>query len=263
MQSNSLNLAGFSERGCYNQIMADLDKRLARDVVVISNHLIQNLGLDKDDFEISATTELIIEPEVVSEAIRQDYLTGANAIIVNPIQFHASSLRKTNSLERATELAKTVCKCFSPFKIAHPLISVKQTSLPLDEASKTSLLEISNDYKFIGELFNTLPIDGFYMEGFTNPVQLKCALIGLRKSTDKTILIDNSARILESDFNEYDYYPCSSHVSVLDFAQLKKTDTILGAGEKSVSTGNQFIAVKNGKPAQTAGLVALLQGISL
>lgn len=243
--------------------MTDLDKRLNRDVVVISNHLTQNLVFDAETYEKDAACALIIEPEVVTEALRQDLQTGAAAVIVNPIQFHASSLRETTHLADAEILAKNTCTTYECFKIAHPLISVKQTNLPLDCSSKNSLLEVSNDYKFIGQIFDNLPIDGFYLENFTDFAHLKCALVGLRKATSKTILVDTSALSLTDDFTEYDYSPCSTNVKTLDFAKLQNTDALLAEGEKSVAKGCQFLTVKSGKPAQTAGLVALLQGIPL
>lgn len=243
--------------------MTDLDKRLNRDVVVISNHLTQNLVFDATTYEKDAACALIIEPEIITEALRQDYQTGAAAIIVNPIQFHASSLRLTSHLADAEILAKNTCKTYECFKIAHPLISVKQTDLPLDCSSKNSLLEVSNDYKFIAHLFDNLPIDGFYLESFTDFAHLKCALVGLRKATSKTILVDTSALTLTDDFTEYDYSPCSTNVKTLDFSKIQNTDALLAEGEKSVANGYQFLTVKSGKPAQTAGLVALLQGIPL
>lgn len=244
-------------------IMTDLDKRLNRDVVVISYHLTQNLVFDTETYEIDAACALIIEPEVITEALRQDVQTGAAAIIVNPIQFHASSLRQTTHLEDAEILAKNTCKTFECFKIAHPLISVKQTNLPLDCSSKNSLLEVSNDYKFIAQLFNNLQIDGFYLENFTDYAHLKCALVGLRKATSKTILVDASGISLTDDFTEYDYSPCSTSAKTLDYALLQNIDALLAEGEKTIAKGYQFIRVKSGKPAQTAGLVALLQGIPL
>lgn len=243
--------------------MTDLDKRLNRDVVVISNHLTQNLVFDATTYEKDAACALIIEPEVITEALRQDFQTGAAAIIINPIQFHASSLRQTTHLADAEILAKNTCTTFECFKIAHPLMSIKQSNLPFDASNKYSLIEVSNDYKFIGQLFDKLPVDGFYLENFTNFAHLKCALMSLRKATSKTILVDTSALSLTDDFTEYDYSPCSTNVKTLDYALLQSTDALLAEGEKSVSKGYQFLTVRSGKPAHTAGLVALLQGITL
>lgn len=243
--------------------MTDLDKRLNRDVVVISNHLSQNLVFDATTYEKDAACALIIEPEVISEALRQDVQTGAAAVIVNAIQFHESSLRQASHLLDAELLAKNTCKTYECFKIAHPLVSVKQSNLPLDASNKYSLIEVSNDYKFIGQLFDKLPVDGFYLDGFDDFGHLKCALVGLRKATNKTILLDTSSIALGEDFTEYDYSPCSGNIKTLDFAKRQSTDSLLAEGEKSIAQGVQFLTVMQGKPAQTAGLTALLQGIPL
>lgn len=248
---------------CYNFFVTDLDKRLNRDVVVISSHLSENLVFDAVTYEKDAACALIIEPEVISEALRQDVQTGAAAVIVNAIQYHESSLRQTSHLLDAELLAKNTCKTYECFKIAHPLVSVKQSNLPLDASNKYSLIEVSNDYKFIGQLFDKLPVDGFCLESFNSFAHLKCALVGLRKATNKTILVDISNIALGDDFTEYDYSPCSTNIKTLDFAKLQSTDALLAEGEKSIAQGVQFLTVKQGKPAQTAGLVALLQGIPL
>ena len=255
-----------------NEAMADLNLRLGLDVLTIAENarnILLQAGLDVD---ADANVTLAIEPEVVENAIAEDLRTGAQCVVTNVINFNPSALRKMKALDEAETLAKKSAAMTQNKQVQHPLVRIFPSELPLDPTSKQSLNEHADEYKFVAKLFNKLPIDGFLLHGFENETEIKCALIGIRKVSDKTIIYDK--RILESSddlkndtknlescsIEDSDYSPASSKIAVFDYDQIPHIDALLDTATSEAESGTQFLLVKNASPSKTAAVCALTSG---
>lgn len=136
------------------------------------------------------------------------------------------------------------------------MIQIYPSKLPLDISSKSSLNEHCDQYKFVASLFNSLKIDGFLCAGFTIEEELKCALTGIRKVSDKTIVFDKSA-FNNSEILDADFAPSSSKYYCFDYSKMNSIDELLDEAISKVNFGVQFLNVRSASPSKTAALFAL------
>lgn len=239
--------------------MADLDFRLNRDVLTIAESArcaLLSAGLDLD---ADGALTLNIEPEVVQDAIIADINTGAQCVVTNVIDFCPSALRKMNALKEAEHLSNISIEMTQNMRVQHPLVRVFPSKLPLDYNNKNSLNEHCDEYKFIAKLFAGKPVDGYLLHGFTNETELKCALVGLRKVSAKTLIFDKS-NFRESEIIAADYQPASSKIAIFDYEKMAHIDELLDTAIQKAETGAQFLLVNNANPSKTAAICALTKG---
>ena len=252
--------------------MADLNLRLGLDVLTIAENardILLQSGLDVDS---DANLTFAVEPEVIENSIAEDLRTGAQCVVTNVINFNPSALRKMKALEEAETLAKKSVAMTQNKHVQHPLVRIFPSELPLDPTSKQSLNEHADEYKFVAKLFDKLPVDGFLLHGFKKETELKCALIGLRKGSDKTIIYDkrifkssnidkNNIKIFgSSEIVDSDFSPASSKIAVIDYEQVPHIDALLDAATSEAENGTQFLLIKNASPSKTAAVCALTSG---
>lgn len=242
--------------------MADLFLRLDQDVLTVAENARSALISAGLDIDAEGAVTLNIEPEVVEAEIRNDIATGAQCVVANVFSFCPSALRKMRALNEAENLAKLTMKAFENAHVQHPLIRVFPSELPLDPTSKASLNEHCEEYKYVSNLFENFDVDGFLLHGFENETELKCAMIGLRKASNKTIVYDKS-QFEGTDIIDEDYEPASSKVAVIDYAGLDHIDHLLDIATEKANTGAQFLLVTNGNPSKTAAVCALTKGLQV
>lgn len=242
--------------------MADLHLRLGRDVLTIADSAKNYLMSQGFDPKKDGAPALFVEPEIFEEALRLDASSGAQCVVLNTFSFAPLDLRTSNSLEKAVQLAQKTCSLAKNFKIQHPFIKVEPCGLPLDEQNKTSLNEHCEQYKFIAHLFDDSLIDGFLVSGFENLTELKCALIGLRKATDKTIVFDVSQ--IEGQFPLVeDFAPASVIKETIDAHKSEHIDAILERAEKIAQSGQQFLYIEGAKASTISAIAAVTSGLYL
>ena len=61
------------------------------------------------------------------------------------------------------------------------LVEIGPCGLPLDPSSKASLNENRDQYARAARACEGMQLDAFFLNGFTNPSDLKCALMGVRQ----------------------------------------------------------------------------------
>ena len=242
--------------------MADLHLRLGRDVLTIADSARGYLASAGLNVERDAPMALFVEPEIFEEAIRLDVVGAAQCVILNVFNFTPAHLRAANSLEKATQLAQKSCAIAKNFKIQHPLLKVESCSLPLDETSKASLKEHCEQYKFVGNLFEDSIVDGFFITGFDSVFELKCAMTGLRMTSEKPIVYDTSCLAKDLPIEE-DFAPASIVKEIIDVAKCPSIDEIISRAENIAASGQQFIYLKNAKPSQTSAIATLMSGVYL
>lgn len=236
--------------------------RIGRDVLTIANNMTSELIKTGLDVEQSGATSLLIEPEIFTDQLIMEAKTGAQCVCVNAFDFSELSLKKQFCLEHVDDLVKNTIKSFNHLKIQHPLIKIYESKLPLNPKSKQSLNEHCDSYKFIANLFNNQPIDGFLLLSFKNEVALKCALTGIRKVSDKPIVVDDSC-IFDQEIIYADYGCTTNNISIFDFKNLSSIDELLDKSLEKANSGTQFLMVENANPSKTAALVAVTSGIFL
>ncbi|MDO4842721.1 MAG: hypothetical protein Q3982_08620 [Phoenicibacter congonensis] len=242
--------------------MADLFLRLGQDVLTVAENARSALISAGLDIDAEAAVTLNVEPEVVDAEIRNDIATGAQCIVANVFSFCPSALRKMRALHEAENLAKLTMLSVENRHIQHPLIRVLPSDLPLDPTSKTSLNEHCEEYKFVANLFEKFDVDGFLLHGFESETELKCAMIGLRKASNKTIVYDKS-QFEGTDIIDEDYEPASSKLAVIDYEKLDHIDHLLDVATEKANSGAQFLLVTNGNPSKTAAVCALTKGLQV
>ena len=239
--------------------MADLNLRLNRDVLTIAENARQTLINSGLDVDADANLTFAVEPEVIEEAIAEDLRCNTQCVVTNVINFNPSALRKMNALNEAGVLAKKSVAMTQNKQVQHPLVRIFPSGLPLDETSKKSLNEHADEYKFVAKLFEDLPVDGFLLHGFECATELKCALIGIRKASQKTIVYDK-AMFENSSIEDADFAPASSKIAVIDYNDIAHIDDLLDTATNYAENGCQFLLVKNANPSKTAAICALTSG---
>ena len=242
--------------------MADLNLRLGRDALTIADNARDYLTTQGLDVKRDGAAALFVEPEIFEEALRLDATCGAQCVVLNTFNFAPLDLRKSNSLSKSEQLAQKTCALAKSFRIQHPMLRVEPCGLPLDRNSKASLNEHCNQYKFIGQLFNNTLIDGFLVTGFSDLTELKCAIIGLRKGSEKVIVFDASNFETDKPYPE-DFAPAARIDEVINVENYPSIDHILEKSEGLVAKGQQFLYLKGGSVSQTSAVAAVTNGIYL
>ncbi len=202
--------------------MADIQLRFGKDMLVVSSPVEERLLTQADallwdeDGEkdlanlttadvpfVQATTvqpspevaengavelSLLIEPEVFEDAYRLERAVGANCLAAPTAHLTPARLAQVRLQDAAADLARTAIQVIQAHAPEHGLVELNPCGLPLDVASKASLLENRSQYERAGRLFDDLPFDAFLLNGFVRIADLRCALMGIRKVSDAPII---------------------------------------------------------------------------
>lgn len=169
--------------------MADIQLRFHNDMLVLSTPIapqLERIGIDSArDNELT----LLLEPEVMSEIYALESAAGAQCVVADTAFMTPARLAHSNMKESADKLAESAIKVASEKTPQHILVEIGPCGLPLDASSKSSLNENRDQYARAAKTFSTLEplFDAFFLNGFASCADLKCALMGMRKVTDKPI----------------------------------------------------------------------------
>ncbi len=170
--------------------MADLQLRFNMDMLVLSTPIegqMARLGIDTArDNELT----LLLEPEVLEDVYMLDAASGVQCVVSDTAFITPARLAHSRMEARANELADAAISVARQRNPQHILVEIGPCGLPLDPSSKGSLLENRDQYTRAASCFGSLEplFDAFFLNGFTSCTDLKCALMGLRKITDKPII---------------------------------------------------------------------------
>ncbi len=164
--------------------MPDIDLRLHKDMLVLSAPVLpalQRLGVD---VERDAELTLLLEPDTYEDFYKMEAIAGAQCMVAGTGSFTSARLTRVRMEERAADLVRLSLEAVSSVKPQHVLAEIGPCGLPLDPSSKASLNENKDQYARAGRLYADAVIDAFFLNGFSNVVDLKCALMGLRQVSD-------------------------------------------------------------------------------
>ena len=151
--------------------MPDIQLRFHRDMLVLSSPVASVLArqgfTEPGDIEYAT----LMEPEAAKDALRLNLLAGAQCLVT-----------ETDGMEdRMAELAHAALDAANELRPQHVLVELGPCGLPLDPSSKASLNENRDQYARAARACEGMQLDGFYLNGFANSVDLKCALMGVRQ----------------------------------------------------------------------------------
>ncbi len=175
--------------------MADIELRFNKDMLVLSTPAATSLERMGINSSHDAEFALLFEQELYTDIYKMEGVTGAQCIVAPTATFTPARLRKSKMESNAEDLAKAALDVANEANPQHILIEIAPCGLPLDPSSKDSLIEHRDQYARVARLFENLrfengeayAFDAFFLNGFTNCTELKCALMGIRKVSDVCI----------------------------------------------------------------------------
>ena len=126
--------------------------------------------------------------EAVEDALRLNLQAGVQCLVTETAGMTPARLAHRGMAERLPELARAAVACAAKLRPQHVLVELGPCGLPLDASSKASLNENRDQYARAARAFEGLSLDGFFLNGFSNPSDLKCALMGLRQVSGLPVL---------------------------------------------------------------------------
>lgn len=169
--------------------MADIQLRFNKDMLVLSSPVDVQLRSDGLDFERDNELMLLLEPEILHEFYALEVAVGAQCIVADTANLTPARLAHSRCKASAKEIAEAAIAVVSELNPQHVLVELAPCGLPLDAASSDSLNENRDQYERAARTFAHLEsqFDAYFLNKFTVTTDLKCALMGLRKVTDKPI----------------------------------------------------------------------------
>lgn len=206
--------------------MADIQLRFHADMLVLSTPVDQQLARLGFDAERDNELMLLLEPEVLSELYALESAVGVQCLVTDTAHFTPARLAhsqlptldgstgqapvQSNSpqfKDNALTLAKAAIDVVAEHNPQHILVEVGPCGLPLDASSAASLNENKDQYERVVSFFAEVEdrFDAYFLNGFTSCADLKCALMGLRKKSDKPVFASVVVGSVEMSTNPNDF----------------------------------------------------------
>lgn len=161
--------------------MPDIQLRFHRDMLVLSSPVASVLArqgfTEPGDVEYAT----LMEPEAAEDALRLNLIAGAQCLVTETAGMTPARLAHHGMADRTPELAKAALATANDLHPQHVLVELGPCGLPLDPSSKASLNESRDQYARAARACEGMQLDAFFLNGFTDPVDLKCALMGVRQ----------------------------------------------------------------------------------
>lgn len=167
--------------------MPDIELRFNKDMLVLSAPVETSLRRQGVDVERDREFLGLIEPEAVRDAYRLEMIAGVQCLTTNTAGITRARLAHINLEDRAAELATASLTIANALKPQHVLAEIGPTLLPLDATSASLLKQNSNQYAQAARDFGERGFDAFFLNGFSKPLDMQGALMGIRKVSDKPI----------------------------------------------------------------------------
>lgn len=163
--------------------MADIALRFHKDPLVLSAPIDEQMARQQVDAAAEREFLDLLDPEMVFEAQRFDHIAGAQCLVTNTYDITRARLVHKRFEEQQVEIAQASVQILEQLKPQHIIASIGPTKLPIDPESRSSLKQNRDQYADAARAFGGR-IDAFLLDGMVSLVDLKCALMGLRKETD-------------------------------------------------------------------------------
>ena len=183
--------------------MPDIHLRFHHDMLVLSAPI--NGSLARQGFKDPEEIELLCltESESVKEALRLEHLAGAQCLVAPSPGVTQARLAYSRLEDHAAEVAASALEMVRWFHPQHVIAPIDATKLPLDPASKDSLMANRDQYSEAVRAYGDDGIDAFLLDGLAGADDVRCALMGVRRVTDLPVFasvdVDGEGNLISAD----------------------------------------------------------------
>ena len=169
--------------------MPDITLRFHKDMLVLSSPVAVVLARQGFDVEHDLEFANLVEPEAVRDALRLNKMAGAQCLVANAEGIAPARLAHRGMEDRAAEIVRTGLSLARELKSQHVLVEIGPCGLPLAAASKSSLNENRDPYARAARACDGQEFAALFPNGFANPADLTCALLGVRPVRDTPVMV--------------------------------------------------------------------------
>ncbi len=167
--------------------MPDIELRFDKDMLVLSAPIDAVLARQGVDSARDRQYLNLMEPDVVQDALNLEMVAGAQCLVTTTEDITRARLAHVRMDDDAERLAREALAIANDATPQHVLVEIGPTGLPLNPSSKASLNENRAQYADAARLFGNEGFDAFFLNGFTNISDMKCALMGIAQVSDKPV----------------------------------------------------------------------------
>ena len=167
--------------------MPDIELRFDKDMLVLSAPIDAVLARQGIDSARDRQYLNLMEPDVVQDALNLEMVAGAQCLVTTTEDITRARLAHVRMDDDAERLAREALAIANDAMPQHVLVEIGPTGLPLNPSSKASLNENRAQYADAARLFGNVGFDAFFLNGFTNISDMKCALMGIAQVSDKPV----------------------------------------------------------------------------
>lgn len=222
--------------------MPDIALRFHRDMLVLSSPVAPVLVRQGFDVERDLEYACLVESEAVRDTLRLSQMAGAQCLVACTEGIAPARLAHHGMESRADEVARAALSAASELEPQHVFAEVGPCGLPLDPTSKASLNENRDQYARAARSFAGLAFDAFFLNGFSHPVDLKCALMGVRQVSDAPVFasvdVDGEGRTIDgASFEDALGVMLDYEASVVGFSTIAPLDVAESLVRRAAGAG--------------------------
>jgi len=163
--------------------MPDIQLRFNKDMLVLSAPV--DVTLSRQGINVARDRQYLnlMEPDVMVDALRLESVAGAQCLVTPTEDITNARLAHARMEGDAKALAHAAVQIVSELKPQHILAEIGPCGLPLDPASQASLNENRKQYADAARAFEGENVDAFFLNGFTNLDDLRCACMGVAQAS--------------------------------------------------------------------------------
>lgn len=167
--------------------MADIALRFHKDMLVLSG--VVDAALAARGFTEVQEREVLLanEPETLLEPLRLELMAGAQCLVLPTAGITRARLAHMRAEDGAVDIVRAALGIAAELAPQHVLAEIGPTGLPLDPSNETSVKANRSQYAEAAALFVHERLDAIFLNGFTNPDDLRSALQGVREVTDMPV----------------------------------------------------------------------------
>lgn len=167
--------------------MPDIQLRFQRDMLVLSAPIDAMLAQQGINAALDRQYLNLMEPDAIRDALKLEVLAGAQCIVATTEDITQARLAHLRMDSDASRLANAALEIANEVQPQHILAEIGPCGLPLDASSKSSLNENRQQYAGAARACADGTFDAFFLNGFSDITDLKCALMGVAQVNDKPI----------------------------------------------------------------------------
>ena len=172
--------------------MPDIELRFDKDMLVLSAPIDAVLARQGIDAARDRQYLNLMEPDAVHDALNLEVVAGAQCLVTTTEDITRARLAHVRMDGDASALAQAALEVAQDVAPQHILVEIGPCGLPLDASSKASLNENRAQYADAARAFGNEGFDAFFLNGFVNIADMKCALMGVAQVSDKPVFASMS-----------------------------------------------------------------------